>query len=984
MAAGTAPPSSRTDKQAVQEFTVNSASTPRDEQQDVPSHAAAETTAAGTAPPSPPFDKQAVQDFTVNSASTPRDEQQTDGARLGQKGKVDPPTKPASSSLVGGETEKPAPPSPGAAETPLEPRSDQHEARDAHQAQQGATRLRSDGQRPASSPGEVEQAAEPVSESELPARLGKTPALTVESLSLAYTRLHARKASPKKRVKERDFAKAAAPPTLSASKKPKLEISMAASRIQAMYRRRRERLLPKPELAKLRSVEQLHAVVRIQAAFRGRRERRALKVVRDARAMRIAATARLRVKVHKLHPHDSSSASASPTRDQAQSFLPAAEAPSSGLSSANAPAATNEIRGACRTWLARRILLSLQQKRVQASVIKIQAGIRMRLAQKLRNEKAKLRVSSIASLRMRAVRIHKLHEGRETAGSSRSRSASPKGFFDSPTKEREPGTEPQVLSAQEDAEADVASRHRAASRIQASQRGRLARRELAKERNERRMDIASIGALRVKVYNLHGRLSTSKKADDGDGSDGSFFGMFADTAGATPPSLSSVTERDAAVRIQACYRGRQGRRLAKQKSVTAVANAAPTALESVRRSLVAAGFAVVGEANAEIGRLLHRASLGLEEAAALGDRAAQRASIALGETLLHMVVDASTPPISPMPGSDAGSNLGSDAGSDAASTIPTKEVLELSRSMEKSCVRLEAWLQKRKHSGNRAEETPALGTGISPLVQRRRQLRELSEETPKSKSRDSDIPCAEEDDIKKLLQDLGSASIRKRAEEQDKKLELLQLAPCFLGKCSKCRSEVGDSDFGSVSSELEFSLWGLCPSCQAELFDVPRGGSSPRGDYVLVGGPGGPFEALSPFHPMPLAYPQPEELWASPYHLFIAQHFLDRRCRELVRKATPTAANLRSLISQDPLRTAVRDDWYLGWAVKAMRHCIFLAMDQHPALGALLVKTGHARIFFMEDRFWGAVLVNSDFVGENLVGKILEEKRMLLRCGMPT
>ncbi|CAE6955026.1 unnamed protein product, partial [Symbiodinium sp. CCMP2456] len=976
---------------------VNSANTARDEQQDVPSHAAAETAAAGTAPPLPRSDKQAVQDFTVNSENTPRDEQQdvpslfsqvsskqTDGARLGQKGEVDPPTKPASSS-PGVETEKP-PPSPGTAETLLEPRSDQHVARDEDQAppaQRSATRLRRVDDR-------VSDA------SELPVRLEKAPAtLTVESLSLAYTRLHARKTSPKKRVKERDFAKAAAPkptPTPSAaSRNPKLEISMAASRIQAMYRRRRERLrLPKPEVAKLRSVEQLHAVVRIQAAFRGRRERRAVKVVRDARAdMRIAATARLRVKVHKLHPYDSSSASPSPSRDQAQSFLPAAEAPSSGLSSANAPAATDEIRGACRAWLARRTLLSLQQKRVQASVIKIQAVIRMRLAQNLRKEKAKLRVSSIASLRMRAVRIHKLHEGHEAAGSSRSRSASPKGFFDSPTEAT------QVLSAQEDAEADAeadaASRHRAASRIQALQRGRLARRELAK-RSERRMDIASIGALRVKVYKLHGRLSTSKKADG----DGSFFGMFADTAGATPPSSSSVTaERDAAVRIQACYRGRQGRRLAEQQAVTAVANTAPTALESVRRSLVAAGFAVVGEANAEIGRLLHRASLGLEEAAALGDRAAQRASIALGETLLHMVVDASTPPISPMPGSDAGSNLGSDAGSDVASTTsPTKEVLELSRSMEKSCVRVEAWLQKRKHSVNRAEKTPALGTGISPLVQRRRELRELSEvQTLKSKSKDVSRADDDDDEIKKLLQNLDSASIRKVAEEQEKKLELLQLAPKSVPgeSCSKCGKEVGFGSFGSVSSELEFSIWGLCANCQAELFDLgPRGplGPSPERDYVLVGPGGlqgaGTLQALSPFHPMPVAYPEPEELWASPYHLFMAQHFLDRRCRELIRKAKPAAANLRSMISQDPLRTAVRDDWFLGWAVKAMRHCIFLAMDQHPALAALLVKTGHARIFFMEDRFWGAVLVNSDFVGENLVGKILEEKRMLLRCGMPT
>ena len=778
--------------------------------------------------------------------------------------------------------------------------------------------------------------------SEPPLCSDPAPALTVESVSLAYTRLHARKASPKKRVKERDFAKAAQkpPPGLGPSAR-EISTAAAARHIQAMYRRRRERLNAPSTPAKLKHVEQLHAALRIQAAFRGRRERWALKVVRDTKAgMRIAATARLRVKVHKLHPvHDSSSASPShsPSRDQAQSFLPAAdevEAPSS-----EEPAATDQIRGACRAWLARRTLVSLQQKRLQASVIKIQAVVRMRLAQKLRKEKAKLRVSSIASLRMRAVRIHKLHEATGT-GSSRSRSASPKGFFDSaePTAEVEEGDSStpqlQAQAAEADAGAAAASRHRAAVRIQALQRGRLSRRD-RKEQAKRRtgMDIASIGALRVKVYKLHRSWPASKKADE---SGASFF----DTA-ATGARLSSATvererqREDAAVRIQACYRGRQGRRLAEQKAVTAVANVAPTALESVRRSLVTAGFAVVGEANAEIGRLLHRASLGLKEAAAMGDRAAQRASIALGETLLHMVVDASTPPISPAPGSNVGSNLGSDAddaGSDEASPIsPRKEVLELSKSMEKSCLRVEAWLEKRRHSGNRAK-TPALGMGISPLVQRRRELRELSEvQTLKRKSMSRDIESRREsadgdDEIEKLRADLHNTSIRKLAEEQDKKLELVQLAPSFVPgtQCSKCGQQVG-FDFTSVSSEVEFSIWGFCPLCQADLLDRgpewPESGPPEDRDYVLVGEGSGHFEALSPFHPMPVAYPKPEDVWASPYHLFMAQHFLDPRCRELVRKAKPAAANLRSLISQDPLRNAVRDDWHLGSHNRAERPC---------------------------------------------------------------
>ena len=64
----------------------------------------------------------------------------------------------------------------------------------------------------------------------------------------------------------------------------------------------------------------------------------------------------------------------------------------------------------------------------------------------------------------------------------------------------------------------------------------------------------------------------------------------------------------------------------------------------MRRSLVAAGFAVVGAGNAQIAQLFHRASATFDEAlsavGSAGDAAAQRASVALGESLLQMVVDA--------------------------------------------------------------------------------------------------------------------------------------------------------------------------------------------------------------------------------------------------------------------------------------------------------------------------------------------------------
>ena len=153
-AADTAPPSPRSDKQAVQDFTVHSEVTPPDEQQEVPSHAVAGAKAADTVPPSPHSDMQAVQDFTVNSTVTPEQQEvpspaaettatgttpltqvsnrQTGGGGLGHS-QFDPQASvPDASSLVGVETEGRNASKQGgtiaAQETPFEvPRSDQQQ-----------------------------------------------------------------------------------------------------------------------------------------------------------------------------------------------------------------------------------------------------------------------------------------------------------------------------------------------------------------------------------------------------------------------------------------------------------------------------------------------------------------------------------------------------------------------------------------------------------------------------------------------------------------------------------------------------------------------------------------------------------------------------------------------------------------------------------------------------------------------------------------
>ena len=811
--------------------------------------------------------------------------------------------------------------------------------------------------------------------------------LTLESVSIG--RIYAqtlKTGSPTKRVRERDFTKAASaeaqrrvPVAPGSTGSHSGQVSSVASaavaarsarRIQATYARYRERksIGGQAEPSDLdRGYQGLSGstgvlqVLKIQAVVRGRQARRKL-----ADGARIVSTARLRVQVHQVQKLHGQAASAVRGHEEAQSFLASARELE--------VQAIRRIQAWCSCWLARKQLLAAKERllRVAAAAVKIQAVERMRKAQKLRREKARLQISMVAGIGVRAVRVHKLHD----ATSSPRRSPSAVGFL---TVTRGPVTD-----------SDSETRHQAACKIQAVHRGRIARREvLSKRVAAKQMDIAAISQLRVKVHKLHASLAASSKPED----DGSFFGMFADTA--------QDSEEKAATRIQACFRGQKGRKLAAELAATSfdmLGPLEPVALQSVRRSLVAAGFAVVGEANAEIGRMLHRASQTVEEAAteaaAMGDRAAQRASIALGETLLHMVVDASSPPVSPTETAGLGSPTPSSSEREAGGqgkeealhqgSAGGEEVGKLSKSVEEACTRVQAWLEKRHKRKVPATAELARPTGLSPLAQRRRELARLTEAKPKAGKKGL-VPLQNNTDPPQTLASLKKcADIRRIVTEEDMKLNAVQLAPFFPpgSWCSRnCGQQPTFESFSSVSSEVEFSFWGFCPLCQGKLGMAK---SCHEQDYVLVGS--GHFEALSPFHAIPVAYPNARTVWASPYHLFIAHHFVDPRCQEAVRGAcnSTASASFRALVSEEPLRSAVRNDWHFGWAVKAMRHSIFLALDQHPALAALLVRTGHARIVFIaegRERYWGTALENSTFIGENLVGKILEEKRALLRLG---
>eukprot|EP00435_Cladocopium_sp_Y103_P043477 s571_g12.t1 len=511
------------------------------------------------------------------------------------------------------------------------------------------------------------------------------------------------------------------------------------------------------------------------------------------------------------------------------------------------------------------------------------------------------------------------------------------------------------------------AQRQAATKIQAQFRGRKGR-LLA-------MDLATVVNLRVKVHNFH-KSAAAGTASSKVTVDNSFF----DAGGVVSEPLP---QEKAAVKIQNFYRRRRGdTRLSRNSGIAdVVSSVGPAAVGAVRRSLVAAGFAVVGAGNAQIAQLFHRASATFDEAlsavGSAGDAAAQRASVALGESLLQMV-DTSSPPESPKmerksdgkndgkkgkddeDGSDSESDedpkgedepkhwTAGDGNGDPESRPRSKKAAarEFIRCIDQSCAKLQGWLQRRQQ---RPPAAP-LRLDLVPLVAEAPELHE--DKAP----------------VQMLLSEMPMMGGR---------LEKCEVAPCFYpgDSCRDCG--LSGKSFKSISAELEFSLWGLCEDCQDKLFLLQT--ALETADVSLIA-PGHPLASLSPYHTVPVVYPD-DTPWISPFHLFLAHQFPDHNCQKLVHSAHlgSSVRSLMALLDQDLLRNHVREDWHHGWAVKAMRHVIFLAVEQHPRLAALLLATGNSRLICLSENFlWGMEQHGNAWRGENLIGKILEEKRDLL------
>lgn len=144
-----------------------------------------------------------------------------------------------------------------------------------------------------------------------------------------------------------------------------------------------------------------------------------------------------------------------------------------------------------------------------------------------------------------------------------------------------------------------------------------------------------------------------------------------------------------------------------------------------------------------------------------------------------------------------------------------------------------------------------------------------------------------------------------------------------------------------------------------------------------------PFGWLGNMSSYPITYNN--KVWRTNEALFQALRFSDPSLQEMIRlEKSPMGAKLKAkgmsiLMTIEPL--GLRD-------TLNMNLCINLKLEQHPELKKLLVEeTGNLPIY--EDvtarggkgnnLFWGAMLVDGVWVGQNTLGQIWMEKREIIK-----
>ena len=143
-----------------------------------------------------------------------------------------------------------------------------------------------------------------------------------------------------------------------------------------------------------------------------------------------------------------------------------------------------------------------------------------------------------------------------------------------------------------------------------------------------------------------------------------------------------------------------------------------------------------------------------------------------------------------------------------------------------------------------------------------------------------------------------------------------------------------------------------------------------------------PFGWMGNMSPFPILYLEKE--WRTTEALFQALRFDDKIIQELIRaERSPMGAKLyaKKLVNEMVVKQLSPED------VENMRLCVKLKIEQHEYLKKELLETGNLPIY--EDvtkrgakgsnLFWGAILVNGEWIGENTLGKIWMDVRNELK-----
>lgn len=143
-----------------------------------------------------------------------------------------------------------------------------------------------------------------------------------------------------------------------------------------------------------------------------------------------------------------------------------------------------------------------------------------------------------------------------------------------------------------------------------------------------------------------------------------------------------------------------------------------------------------------------------------------------------------------------------------------------------------------------------------------------------------------------------------------------------------------------------------------------------------------PFGWLGNMSAFPISYEGKD--WRTTEALFQALRFDDDSIKEMVRlEKSPMGAKLKAKGMADKMVVKQLSEQ----DVENMKLCVKLKIEQHPHLKKELLETGELPIYEdvtkRGDRgsnlFWGAMLINDEWVGQNVLGNIWMDVRNELK-----